>query len=372
MLAAAAPPSFVNCWQWTLGAARHGVIPFPVDHAPPSPAHQGNVKKGRSVVSRLTSPCHHQLTLRHLWRALLTCLFDRPPKRSKPINIYIRNNIGREGGQESIVLHSTQPYPNDETPACGVLGGSFLLQWLRGKASTQPYPDDETLPCGVLGGSVCVAMVTGGKPPPDHTRVKKHLRVVSPMLYFTMCALAIIGIIAGIACLIFNYRNRQRRLVCSWTVTLNNRRFISSLFLSLSLAMSLSVSVVCECVYVLSLPRCCLCLPLQHLWGLHHTQQHSKHLLSPFDELPPLSLKDDCTCGLPCQECSWWQKIYSLLLAHTQARWNRGSWSRWLKILPWHHHCHPDVHMKTSPVWRYIPGDKQMTSGKKNSPSTKN
>ena len=139
-------------------------------------------------------------------------------------------------------------------------GWFILLQWLRGKASTEPYPDDETLPCGVLGGSMCVAMVTGGKPPPDHTRVKKHLRVVSPMLYFTMCALAIIGIIAGIACLIFNYRNRQRRLVCSWTVTLNNRRDLPllSFCLFLWLCLYLSVSVVCECVcvYVLSLPHC--------------------------------------------------------------------------------------------------------------------
>ncbi|KAK7094949.1 hypothetical protein V1264_006423 [Littorina saxatilis] len=53
----------------------------------------------------------------------------------------------------------------------------------------------------------------GGKPPPDHTRVIDHLRVVSQMLYFAMCALAVIGIIAGVACLIFNYRNRQRRCV---------------------------------------------------------------------------------------------------------------------------------------------------------------
>ena len=143
-------------------------------------------------------------------------------------------------------------------------GWFILLQWLRGKASTQPYPDDETPACGVLGGSSCVTMVTGGKPPPDHTRVKKHLRVVSPMLYSTMCALAIIGIIAGIACLIFNYRNRQRRLVCSWTVTLNNRR--DSLLPSLSFSFSIYVCV-CVCVFSVSVSVClsvslslCLCV----------------------------------------------------------------------------------------------------------------
>nr|KAG5700492.1 hypothetical protein BaRGS_013979 [Batillaria attramentaria] len=50
----------------------------------------------------------------------------------------------------------------------------------------------------------------GGKPPPDHTRVIASLRVVSQMLYFAMCALAAIGILAGLLCLVFNYRNRQR------------------------------------------------------------------------------------------------------------------------------------------------------------------
>ena len=66
----------------------------------PSPAPQGNVNKGRLVVSRLTSPppLLSPLTLRHLWRASLTCLIDRPPKRSQPT----RNNIGREGGQRPL------------------------------------------------------------------------------------------------------------------------------------------------------------------------------------------------------------------------------------------------------------------------------
>ncbi|XP_025112675.1 gamma-aminobutyric acid type B receptor subunit 1-like [Pomacea canaliculata] len=53
----------------------------------------------------------------------------------------------------------------------------------------------------------------GGKPPLDHTHVIDHLRVVSKTLYFSMCALAIVGILAGAFCLIFNYRNRQRRCV---------------------------------------------------------------------------------------------------------------------------------------------------------------
>lgn len=53
----------------------------------------------------------------------------------------------------------------------------------------------------------------GGKTPPDRTQVKKSLRVVSQTLYFAMCALAVIGILAGLLCLGFNYRNRQRRCV---------------------------------------------------------------------------------------------------------------------------------------------------------------
>lgn len=53
----------------------------------------------------------------------------------------------------------------------------------------------------------------GGKPPPDHTRVIDSLRVVSQTLYFAMCALAAIGILAGVFCLLFNYRNRQSRCV---------------------------------------------------------------------------------------------------------------------------------------------------------------
>ena len=55
--------------------------------------------------------------------------------------------------------------------------------------------------------------ISGGKPPPDRTIVIDHLRVVSQTLYFAMCALAFIGIIAGLACLVFNYRNQQRRSV---------------------------------------------------------------------------------------------------------------------------------------------------------------
>ncbi|XP_041370051.1 gamma-aminobutyric acid type B receptor subunit 1-like [Gigantopelta aegis] len=53
----------------------------------------------------------------------------------------------------------------------------------------------------------------GGKPPPDRTRVIDHLRVVSKLLYFAMCGLAALGIVAGVICLIFNYLNRQRRCV---------------------------------------------------------------------------------------------------------------------------------------------------------------
>ncbi|XP_076455259.1 gamma-aminobutyric acid type B receptor subunit 1-like [Babylonia areolata] len=61
----------------------------------------------------------------------------------------------------------------------------------------------------------------GGKPPPDRTRVIDHLRVVSQTLYFAMCALAAIGIIAGFACLVFNYRNAQRRCVAFSQPTIN-------------------------------------------------------------------------------------------------------------------------------------------------------
>ncbi|KAK3728690.1 hypothetical protein RRG08_041874 [Elysia crispata] len=62
----------------------------------------------------------------------------------------------------------------------------------------------------------------GGRPPPDHTRVIDHLRVVSRTLYFSMCGLAAVGILAGLLCLLFNYSNRHRQCVAFSQPAINN------------------------------------------------------------------------------------------------------------------------------------------------------
>ncbi|XP_046543396.1 gamma-aminobutyric acid type B receptor subunit 1-like [Haliotis rubra] len=62
----------------------------------------------------------------------------------------------------------------------------------------------------------------GGKSPPDRTKVIDHLRVVSKMLYFAMCALAAVGIIVGSVCLAFNYTNRHRRCVALSQPSINS------------------------------------------------------------------------------------------------------------------------------------------------------
>ena len=95
--------------QRVTASYRHGVIPsrrHTVDHAAPSPAHQGNVNKGRLVVSRLTSPCY-----RH-WHCVI---FDGPRLlaystvlQKKSSDKYIRNNIGREGGQRPLCYKTLQ------------------------------------------------------------------------------------------------------------------------------------------------------------------------------------------------------------------------------------------------------------------------
>ncbi|ESP00240.1 hypothetical protein LOTGIDRAFT_141127 [Lottia gigantea] len=53
----------------------------------------------------------------------------------------------------------------------------------------------------------------GGKIPKDHTVVVNSLRVVSPALYYSMCGVASLGILAGVVCLLFNYTNRNRRII---------------------------------------------------------------------------------------------------------------------------------------------------------------
>uniref|UniRef100_A0A2C9JYZ8 G-protein coupled receptors family 3 profile domain-containing protein n=1 Tax=Biomphalaria glabrata TaxID=6526 RepID=A0A2C9JYZ8_BIOGL len=62
----------------------------------------------------------------------------------------------------------------------------------------------------------------GGRPPPDHTQVIDDLRVVSHTLYFSMCGLAGVGILAGILCLIFNHINRNRQCVAFSQPAINN------------------------------------------------------------------------------------------------------------------------------------------------------
>ncbi|CAG5115625.1 unnamed protein product, partial [Candidula unifasciata] len=62
----------------------------------------------------------------------------------------------------------------------------------------------------------------GGRPPPDHTRVIDHLRVVSPTLFYSMCGLAGVGILAGMLCLVFNYSNRNRQCVAFSQPAINN------------------------------------------------------------------------------------------------------------------------------------------------------
>ncbi|XP_052790371.1 gamma-aminobutyric acid type B receptor subunit 1-like [Mya arenaria] len=50
-------------------------------------------------------------------------------------------------------------------------------------------------------------------PPPDRTMQKPILRVVSLGLFLSMCGLSVVGIIAGVVCLIFNIFNSQRRCI---------------------------------------------------------------------------------------------------------------------------------------------------------------
>ena len=128
----------------TRGSAsrRHTVTASYRRSCTPSPAPQGNVNKGRLVVSRLTSPppppppLLSPLTLRHLWRASLTCLIDRPPKRSQPT----RNNIGREGGQRPLcyshaeISATEKSYQNCQK--CFFLVKSAWLCPLKGLAHT--------------------------------------------------------------------------------------------------------------------------------------------------------------------------------------------------------------------------------------------
>ncbi|XP_060587127.1 gamma-aminobutyric acid type B receptor subunit 1-like [Ruditapes philippinarum] len=54
---------------------------------------------------------------------------------------------------------------------------------------------------------------TGGHPPPDRTKQMPVLRVVSLGLFLSMCGLSTFGIIAGVACLIFNIINSNRRCI---------------------------------------------------------------------------------------------------------------------------------------------------------------
>ncbi|CAH1786256.1 unnamed protein product [Owenia fusiformis] len=53
----------------------------------------------------------------------------------------------------------------------------------------------------------------GGRPPSDRTEVVKQLRTVSQVLFFAMCILAAVGIIAGLACLVFNTMHRHSRYI---------------------------------------------------------------------------------------------------------------------------------------------------------------
>ena len=86
----------------------------------------------------------------------------------------------------------TQPYLGDETPVSGVLvGSSCVIMVYRGKAPTRPHSGEEAsvtdLPY-TLRHHVLL-WFTGGTPPtpPDHTWMKKHLLLISPIAYVTMC-----------------------------------------------------------------------------------------------------------------------------------------------------------------------------------------
>ncbi|KAL4219318.1 Gamma-aminobutyric acid type B receptor subunit 1 [Mactra antiquata] len=63
---------------------------------------------------------------------------------------------------------------------------------------------------------------TGGHPPPDRTKQKPVLRVVSLGLFLCMCGLATVGIMAGICCLLFNIFNRKRRCIAFSQPHINN------------------------------------------------------------------------------------------------------------------------------------------------------
>ncbi|KAK3579689.1 hypothetical protein CHS0354_025674, partial [Potamilus streckersoni] len=62
----------------------------------------------------------------------------------------------------------------------------------------------------------------GGKPPPDQTLQVPVLRVISQGLFFSMCGLAVVGIIAGICCMIFNITNKTRRCIAYSQPNINN------------------------------------------------------------------------------------------------------------------------------------------------------
>ncbi|CAI9738858.1 gamma-aminobutyric acid type B receptor subunit 1-like [Octopus vulgaris] len=62
----------------------------------------------------------------------------------------------------------------------------------------------------------------GGKPPPDHTRFVRFLRVVPQGLFFSMSVLAFFGILAGIVCMSFNIMHKHRRLIIYSHAGVNN------------------------------------------------------------------------------------------------------------------------------------------------------
>ena len=90
----------------TRGSAsrRHTVTASYRRSCTPSPAPQGNVNKGRFVVSRLTSPPAIATDTASSLTGL-ACLIDCPPKRSQPT----RNNIGKEGGQRPLCYSDDTP-----------------------------------------------------------------------------------------------------------------------------------------------------------------------------------------------------------------------------------------------------------------------
>lgn len=62
----------------------------------------------------------------------------------------------------------------------------------------------------------------GGKPPPDHTRFIRSLRVVARGLFFSMCVLSFLGIMAGMICMSFNIVHKHRRSIVYSHAGVNN------------------------------------------------------------------------------------------------------------------------------------------------------